>query len=478
MINWIKNKIKQRSQSLNSILKYPQGRRIYSEFHKVRKAYIDNDALKVIGRLHQFGYKAYLVGGGVRDLVLGKQPKDFDIVTNAKPNEIRKIFANSRIIGRRFKLVHVVFHGNKIIEVATVRSLPKSRFLAKRKDDLYLTRDNEYGNFKEDAARRDFSINSLLFDIRNESIIDYIGGFEDLQNKIIRIIGDENISLPEDPVRILRAVKFSSMLDFALHPDLLKGIKKNKKLIKKASLSRLHEEFNKIFRTGQSYKIFSKMIEVELFQEMFPKLSEKAIENEITWPTNFENTNLGKRLLIADTMIAEHEDINTNVYYALFLTDAMKVHLNKKHTISYTQIRSACSLIEKELGLTKKEFDLMLKIFSSQNQFLASEKNRKNWAESFKNKNHFLESFIFYKLHARAEQDNFAIQKALFWEIGLRKKLPGAIRKHMNYPPGYKKSKPKYNNDKKRTNQRTNQKTNQKIKKKSNQKTNKNNKTR
>ena len=183
------------------------------------------------------------------------------------------------------------------------------------------------------------------------------------------------------------------------------------------------------------------MIEVELFQELFPNLSKKAVENEPSWPENFENTHLGKRLLLADTMIAEHEDINTNVYYALFLTDVMKEHLDKKNQITPAQIKSACSSVEKELGLTKKEFDLMMKVFSCQNQFLASEKSRKVWAESFKNKNYFLESFILYKLNARAEQDNFAIQKALFWEIGLRKKLPSAIRKQMHHPVGYNKNK-------------------------------------
>ncbi|RME92952.1 MAG: polynucleotide adenylyltransferase PcnB [Candidatus Hydrogenedentota bacterium] len=413
-----------------SILRYPEGKRYYREFHNIRRGHIDPDALKVISRLQQFGYKAYLVGGSVRDLLLGIRPKDYDIVTNAKPNEIRKIFNNSRIIGKRFKIVHVIFRGNKIIEVATARSIPATRIQAKDEEGLYLKRDNIYGTFKEDAARRDFTINSLFYDVRNETILDYTGGLQDLQNKVIRVITTEKISFPEDPVRMLRAVKFAALLDFSLHPDLIKGIKKYRKLIRKAAVARLHEEINKIFRTGQSAKIFEMLVDTRLAEGLLPTIWQELKLK----PGQFNKTKLANRLKIADRMIEEHEDINTNIYYALLLHDIMQKAFEKANISKGSKaerILKAKAILEKygnELGLTKREIDRLAVMFAVQNQFRKNKEN-KSWIRKFKNEDFFLEAFILYKIIAISEKDEDAIQKALFWEIGLRQKLPDAIRK-------------------------------------------------
>ena len=422
---------KKKLEPVEEILKYDNGKRFYPDFHSIRKSNLDPDAIKVIGRLHQFSHKAYVVGGCVRDLLLGRQPKDFDIVTSATPNEIRKIFANSRLIGKRFKIVHIVFHGNKVIEVATARSLPKNRKIAKDKDELLLSKDNDYGSFKEDAARRDFTINSLFFDVRNETILDYTGGFEDLNEKLVRIIGDENISLPEDPVRMLRAIKFASLLDFGLHPQLEKGIRKYKKLITKASTARLHEEYNKVFRTGQTQKIIKEMIRVELFEAMFPNLYKASAEQFNSFNTGFESSLLGKFISIADRMISEHEDINTTIYYALLITPVVMPIIEKKTAKKgmRKEIRAQIKTVESELGLTKKESERILDIYASQHQFHREVKERNGWTDNFKNKEFFVESFTYYKIYNRALKNNEAVQKALFWEIGLRKKLPNAIRK-------------------------------------------------
>lgn len=398
---------------------------------------IDPDAQKVIGRLNQFGYKAYIVGGCVRDLLLNRAPKDYDIVTNATPQEIRKLFVNSRVIGRRFKIIHIVFKGNKVIEVSTARSLPASREKAKNKQDLLIEHDNEYGSFKEDAARRDFTINSLFFDIRNESIIDYTGGYDDLNNKIVRNIGDENVSFPEDPVRMLRAIKFASLLGFELHSKLVAGIKKNRRLIQKASQARLHEEFNKIFRTGNSYEVFRALVETRLFDALFPILEKKYESGHSAWPKKFDQSFLGIRLQIADRMISEHEDINTSIYFAilasgyvsdLFLGDPRerKVESDIKHKLSE---------INAELGLTKREYERLFQIFTSQRQFhVEVDDETKSWVRAFKSKVFFPEAFTYYKIHVRANRDDAGIQRALFWEIGLRKKLPNVIRKNTPRP--------------------------------------------
>ncbi|MDH5717819.1 MAG: polynucleotide adenylyltransferase PcnB [Spirochaetia bacterium] len=430
MLSFIRKLIKKSPKTADDILKYPQGKRYYQEFHNIRKNYIDPDALKVISRLNSFGYKAYIVGGCVRDLLLGRQPKDYDVVTNAKPHDVKRIFANSRLIGRRFKIVHIVFKMNKIIEVSTARTLPESRS-SKDESDLYLKKDNQYGTFKEDAARRDFTINSLIFDIRNETIIDYTGGVEDLNDKIIRVIGDESISFPEDPVRMLRAVKFSALLDFPLHHNLTKGIKKFRYLINKSSTARLHEEYNKIFRIGQSAKIFKQIAELGLFEAMFPSLNSFIKKKYNKWPSDFEKTNLGIKLAIADTMIFEHEYVNTNIYYAILISPFIEDLLTDKKSLTQLskEIRDKCALIENEIGLSKREVERLEKIFSAQPTFAKEIQKKDSWVKSFKNKDFFQEAFIYYKINARAKKDDSAIQKALFWEIGMRKRLPNAIRR-------------------------------------------------
>ena len=209
----------------DQILRYPQPKQYGRDQHSIRVPQLDQDAVKVVQRIQQMGCRAYIVGGSVRDLLLGRKPKDYDVVTDAHPQELRRMFANSRIIGRRFRLVHVVFRGNKVIEVSTARSLPSNRAEAKNSDELYLKRDNQFGTFKEDAARRDFTINALIFDIKNETIVDYTGGYEDIEHRVVRVIGNPEISFPEDPVRMYRAVKFAAMLGLDLDPttDLAAG---------------------------------------------------------------------------------------------------------------------------------------------------------------------------------------------------------------------------------------------------------------
>lgn len=432
MLKWIKKFFYRGDQSVtDDILKHPAGKRYYPDFHNIRKNYIDIDAQKVIGRLNQFGFKAYIVGGCVRDLLLKRRPKDYDIVTNATPGEVKKIFVNSRLIGKRFRIVHVVFKGNKIIEVSTARSLPSSRKDARDEADLLLHRDNEFGTFKEDAARRDFTINSLFFDLRNESIIDYTGGYDDIQEKIVRIIGDENTSLPEDPVRMLRAVKFASILNFHIHENLERGIRRHKKLIQKASAPRLHEEYNKIFRTGHTWDIFRKMAELGLFDALFPALAKKNKEVYEDWPKSFDKSLMGKSLQIADRMISEHEDINTTIYFAIlgavFMSDLFDT--NPRDRGFEREIKNRMEIVAADLGLTRNESESIMQIYNAQRQFYQDEVDNKSWVRNFKNKPFFQEAFILYKISVRANNDDAGIQRALFWEIGMRKKLKFAIRK-------------------------------------------------
>lgn len=186
--------------------------------HNLSRREISKMALKVLYRLHDAGFQAYLVGGGVRDVLLGRHPKDFDLVTDARPEQISALFRNSRMIGRRFRLVHVHFGGH-IVEVATFRAqhpIEKELdpTLSRHAEDGMIIRDNIYGSFEEDVWRRDFTVNALYYNIADYSLIDYVGGLSDLKHKVIRIIGDPNARYREDPVRMLRAIRFAAKLEF------------------------------------------------------------------------------------------------------------------------------------------------------------------------------------------------------------------------------------------------------------------------
>ncbi|MHC5225711.1 polynucleotide adenylyltransferase PcnB [Ignatzschineria sp. LJL83] len=243
----------------------------HAKDHSIRNRQISKNSLAVINKLNSAGFNAYLVGGGVRDLLLGLAPKDFDIVTDAHPSEIRKVFRNSRIIGRRFRLVHVVF-GREIIEVATFRSNEtgdKTKHY-QTNEDGFITRDNIYGTIDEDAMRRDFTVNALFYDVRNQSIIDYCGGYQDLKDKKLRLIGDPTERFLEDPVRILRAIRFQAKLGFTIDPVLLKPIAEQRQLLSTVSPARMYDEVLKLFLTGHGEQSYHGMMEYQLFEILFP----------------------------------------------------------------------------------------------------------------------------------------------------------------------------------------------------------------
>ena len=182
--------------------------------HAVSRRNIDINAIKVLYRIHHAGYKSYLVGGAVRDLMVRRRPKDFDVSSNARPQQIRRLFRNSRIIGRRFRLVHVYFKEG-IIEVSTFRGRPDPEEQAAAPDEILITDDNVFGTPAEDAVRRDFTVNALFYDVSNFTVIDYVGGIEDLRNRLIRTIGDPDVRFQEDPVRMLRACELAGRLGVA-----------------------------------------------------------------------------------------------------------------------------------------------------------------------------------------------------------------------------------------------------------------------
>ncbi len=251
--------------------------------HALSRRDIDPDALKVLYRLKDASYVAYLVGGSVRDLLLGRRPKDFDIGTSAHPYQVKRLFRNCWIIGRRFRLAHVKF-GTKIIEVATFRrQVPTvTEETGEAADagqrDLLIHHDNTFGTPEEDAFRRDFTINALFYDIATFSIIDYVGGLEDLRARVVRAIGDPGERFQEDPVRMLRAIALAARLDFAIDPPVSDAIRRVGPEIARSAPARLLEEYYKILRAGASERTFRWLGEVGLLDSMTPELQRAPAE--------------------------------------------------------------------------------------------------------------------------------------------------------------------------------------------------------
>jgi poly(A) polymerase len=237
--------------------------------HPISRRQIPENVLKVLYRLHRSGYRAYLCGGSVRDLLMGRTPKDFDIATDAHPAEIRRLFRNSRIIGRRFRLVHVIFQ-DMIVEVATFRREPERG--NEETDDILVTDDNTFGSPLQDARRRDFTINSLFYNIADFSVLDYSGGLDDLEQKRLRVIGDPDVRFREDPVRMMRAIEFASRLGFEIEPATYEGILRHRADILKASPPRVSEEILELLRRGWSRGAFRRMVETRLLEPLIPEV--------------------------------------------------------------------------------------------------------------------------------------------------------------------------------------------------------------
>ena len=249
--------------------------------HCISRKLLSREALKVLYRLSDSGYKAYLVGGGVRDILLGRRPKDFDVATDANPKEIKRLFSRSFIIGRRFKLVHVVF-GDTVIETATFRKQPPPG------DDipdgnLYQSDDNTFGTPEEDAQRRDFTVNGLFYDIKTFDVIDYVGGLRDLDRRVLRSIGDPNVRFREDPVRMMRAIRLACKLGLKIESGTRRAISRHYREIEKASAPRILEELFRMFPYSAAEQSFRLLWETRLLSLLMPHLN------------NFIDGNGGKR---------------------------------------------------------------------------------------------------------------------------------------------------------------------------------------
>jgi poly(A) polymerase len=249
--------------------------------HRVSRRSIPENVLKVLYRLHRSGYRAYLCGGSVRDLLMGRTPKDFDVVTDAHPSDVRRLFRNSRIIGRRFRLVHIIFQ-DQVVEVATFRREPDRAAVVEgeeESDDILITDDNTFGSPVQDARRRDFTINALFYNIADFSVIDYVGGIDDLSEGRVRIIGDPGVRFREDPVRMMRAIEFASRLGFEIEKETYDAILHHRAEILKASPPRVSEEILELLRRGWSRGAIRLMVDTGLLDPLLPEIY-TAIQGE------------------------------------------------------------------------------------------------------------------------------------------------------------------------------------------------------
>lgn len=295
---------------------------IQRDKHCITRKNISGNALKVLYRLKEADCQAFLVGGCVRDMLLGREPKDFDVATNAEPQRVNKIFRNGRLIGRRFKIVHILFRG-EIIEVSTFRAFQDEDTDLKKSDEGMLLRDNVYGDIVDDAKRRDFTVNALFYNIADFSVIDFHDGLADLKNGILRIIGDPEVRYREDPVRMLRAVRFAAKLGFRIEKETEKPIHELRFLLKNIAPARLFTEVIKLFLGGQALETFKLLRHYELFEFLFPD-TEHVLKNK-----NFASINEFMNILLADTDARVQADKTVSPGY---LTAALLWHgFQKEH---------------------------------------------------------------------------------------------------------------------------------------------------
>lgn len=295
--------------------------------HNVSRVEISNSALKVLYRLHNAGFQAFLVGGSVRDALLGLHPKDFDIATNAHPEEVKALFGNCRLIGRRFRLAHVRF-GPEIIEVATFRAAAGLESDPDVAHDLEgrILRDNVYGKIEEDVWRRDFTCNALYYNIADFSIWDYVGGAEDVRRKRLVLIGDADQRLREDPVRMLRAVRFAGKLGFEIDISVANAIADRRSLLRNVPPARLFDEFLKLFQAGHAARTFVLLREHRLFEELFPETQEELDRDEMF--LRFVTAALDS----TDRRVAEGQSITPMFLLGVFLWAPVQRHAERLQT--------------------------------------------------------------------------------------------------------------------------------------------------
>jgi poly(A) polymerase len=369
--------------------------------HEVSRKQIDPDALKVLYRLYRHGFKAYLVGGAVRDLLLGKSPKDFDVVTDARPGQIKKLFANCFLIGRRFRLAHIRFRGGKIIEVATFRKEPDEP------TEVSSEKNNTFGSPIEDAFRRDITINGLFYDISSFSIIDFVGGLEDIFRGRVCIIGDPSERYAEDPVRIWRVLRHASRLNFTIEDSTAGAIASYKDLLIQCSGARLFEELNKDMNFGYSGSLFQLFHHFDVLSCLFGRAG-KYFEKSPD-----ASRQLFKLLKVVDQAVKKRKNLSQEVKYTLLFwpwINQILLDNNKKDVDKVKLLQDAFAASNMPIVIPKGLRAGMIQTICIVDRMLAAMKSgRMRW--SLKKRARYLDASITFSIIQKAritpEKDPF-----------------------------------------------------------------------
>ncbi len=413
---------------------------IQRQEHNISRKDISENALKVLYRLNKAGFDAYLVGGGVRDLLLNKQPKDFDIATNATPEEIKELFRNCRLIGRRFRLAHILF-GREIIEVATFRghhsdAIAKPAETGKGRNQISATnqegmllRDNVYGSIEEDAERRDFTVNAMYYNIQDFSVCDFANGLGDLDQGIIRLIGDPETRYREDPVRMLRAIRFAAKLDMTIEPVTEAPIKELSTLLRDIPAARLFEESLKLLQSGQGVATYHLLREYNLFQQLFPLLAEHFTEDHSS-----QTEQMIEHILMAtDKRVENDQRINPAFMFAAMLWYPLTIRAEEVSQASGLMYYDAFMVAANDLldeqvktiAIPRRHTTTVRDIWQQQLRL-----DRRSGKRAFKMMEHpkFRAAFDFLEMRAEFESENIK-ELATWWQLFLQSERP--VRQNM-----------------------------------------------
>jgi len=398
--------------------------------HPVSRQLLSSSALKVLYRLNKGGYDAYLVGGGVRDILLGLKPKDFDIATNATPEQIKELFRNCRLIGRRFRLAHIVF-GREIIEVATFRGHhddqeQQDKKTSKQSEDGMLLRDNIYGSIDEDAERRDFTINALYYSTKDFKIYDFANGVKDVENRIIRLIGDVETRYREDPVRMLRAIRFATKLDMVIEENTKAPIKTLAPLMANIPAARMFEEFLKMFISGKAVANFEQLREYNLFKFFFPVV-DQALDN---------NDELLKRFIIlamenTDKRINNDQRVTPAFLFAAMLWYPLQNYIkqmNENNVLPpqdafFAALNEIMPEQQRSISIPKRFQGIMKDIWILQDKL-----SKREGKKAFKCFEHpkFRAGYDFLLLRSEIESDNTQLAELATWWTDFQEVSPEA----------------------------------------------------
>ncbi|MBS9778102.1 MAG: polynucleotide adenylyltransferase PcnB [Gammaproteobacteria bacterium] len=405
--------------------------------HSISRQHFSKNALTVLYGLHKAGYRALLVGGCLRDVLRGESPKDFDVTTDATPEQVKEVFRNCRIIGRRFRLAHVHF-GRDIIEVATFRADEKGE----TDSDGLVVNHNTFGTITTDVHRRDFTLNALYYDIADFSIIDYVGAMEDIDDSVIRMIGDPLERYEEDPVRMLRAARFAAKLGMRIEPKTEQAIARKKHLLENIPTARLFDETIKLFLSGYALAAYEELRIYDLFGELFPATD--ALLKKFDHPKHAQYKKLIKQALKnTDHRLAHDEPVAIGFLYAVILwplfTELLQQKINDGihwHQALHDTIDMVFHEAAKRVGIPMRHKSMVRDIWVMQSRLTAEKLNKKRMESVLMHKR-FRAGYDFLEL--RLQSGEKELQE--FYEIWVQAQIdmPEAVRVSDNARGGFKK---------------------------------------